>query len=353
MEKERALRHHRLSSSTLTVLCACVLSLTSCTSAFAQSTPRTPLQNEVERSVRELHSSIEGAERRTANLENILLPWVLLPLTVLVALLASGGVVGLVFSFKTEKRARESHDSLFRGSQETITLVNETLQLAKDASEQAATTMSHKAREGMMELDRAVRDMLKSVHETRDFKAIVKHDASRQALADVARSITSSERMLHAQEIELTPHCLFAKGLDLYLHSAPRAAIDCLQAVPTDSEHELSALALFWAGYESNNIGEFDNAIECFDRARGQYLRHTYQAQHFELRRCEIQAHFFDTAWNESEDSGSRRLQVANLVQELTDVIAELSDKRRADFLAERRHCHETIADMLFWCAHQ
>jgi tetratricopeptide (TPR) repeat protein len=366
METIRALRH--LVARCAPLICVCCFIACGTGSAFAQNAPSAPTQHATELNERALRSSVESAERRTANLENYLLPWVLLPLTVLVGLLAAGGAVGLFTSFKTARgqvrlhdlavkseeathdRTEKNHLEVFRGSQETITLVNDTLKLARDASEQAATTTSHKARERMLELDRDIQSLLAGAYETHDFKAVVKDDALREALADVARGLGSVEGTLHTHEIELTPHCLFAKSIDLHLKSAPKAAISCLLAVPNDADHELSALALFWAAYESNNVGNFDKAVECLQQAGEHYLPDTYRAQHFELLRCEIQSHFFDMAWNQSGDAGTRRPQVVDLLAELSSVVATVGANRRGDFIAERRHCDETMADMMFWC---
>lgn len=349
-------------------------------------------QRTTELALRELRVELQNVNKRTANLETYL-PWVLLPLTILVGLLASGGVIGLVTSFKIEsrqtewherqtkghdlavareklsetrvdqwhnlaikgeeasqKRAAESHIAFFRGSEETLTLVNDTLQLAKDASERAATAMGHKALERLMELDRDLKTTLSRVYDERDFKAVVKNDAIREALADMARKVANSEGMLEAQEVGLTPHCLFAKGLDLHLKSAPRPAILCLQEVPTDSDHDLSALALYWAAYESNNIGNFDKAVEHLQQARGRFLTEEHRAQHYELSRCEIQARFFDMAWNQSTQVGERRSQIEGFAEEIEELVSALRDNR-GDIIAERGHCKETLGDMMFWAA--
>jgi tetratricopeptide (TPR) repeat protein len=377
MEALRVLRH--LVGWSVPI-CICCFIATGGGPALAQTTPFAPraseeatreLKRTTEQAARELRSSVESAERRTANLENYLLPWVLLPLTVLVGLLAAGGAVGLFTSFKTAKgqvrlhdlavkseeaahdRTEKNHLEVFRSSQETITLVNDTLKLARDASEQAATAMSHKARDGMMELDREIKYLLAGAYETHDFKAVVKQDVMREGLADIARGLVAVEGILQTQDVGLTPHCLFAKGIDLHLKALSKPAIDCLVQVPHDGDHELSALALFWAAYESNNIGNFDKAVECLQQASEHYLSDTYRAQHYELTRCEIQAHFFAMAWNQSAEGASRRGQIVDLLEKLSRVVTSVGANRRPDFVVEGRHCAETTADMLFWCAQQ
>jgi len=168
----------------------------------------------------------------------------------------------------------------------------------------------------------------------------------------MARNIANSEGMLEAQEIKLTPHCLFVKGIDLHLKSAPRPAILCLQEVPTDSDHDLSALALYWAAYESNNLGNFDRAVEHLQQARDRFLAEKHRAQHYELSRCEIQTRFFDMAWNQSTQAGERRSQIEGFAEEVEELIKALRDNRQ-DIIAERGHCSETLGDMMLWAARQ
>jgi HAMP domain-containing protein len=344
----------------------CVFAARAIAAAPSSSGPASAANTEV--ALRERQAEDTDLGNRVKTLENDL-SYVYLPLTVLVGLLAAGGVAGLVTSFKQERRqvalhrltvnaedaSHEQRIASFQDSRETLTLVNNTLSLANQASERAAEAMKQTASDELLELDGQIGELLDELHEERerDFKAIVKNDSLREELEDIARSLSLIGGNLKLQRLPLTPRCLFVKGFDLHLKSAPRPALICLRDVETDKDPELSALALYWVAYESNNIGHFGAAADAFQRARERYVVDVERVQHHELRRSQVQARFFEMGAQVVTAPEDRFPRSAEVIKELESLRATLEAHTWADFVTERRHCEETLGDVQFWTARQ
>jgi tetratricopeptide (TPR) repeat protein len=311
----------------------------------------------------------------------------LLPLTILVGLLAGGGVIGLITSLRYERRqtqlhdlavtgetasqerageihaltvsgetaaqerATESHLKFLNDSHETLTLVNDTLRLAKEASERAEKAIEEKAAERLKEIDRDAKEVLSEALDRGDFKVVVRDPWTEERLNDVAERVRGIEGFADAHGLELSPDCLFAKGLDRHLNSAPESAIDSwCKAAERAANTELAALARFWVGYERNNIGQFQKAAKAFRLARELHMSDKDQAQYYELSRMEIQSRFFDTAKENFRALAERRGIVEEFVVGL-DRLLESLDPSRRDFQGERGRCEETVGEMLVWAA--
>lgn len=316
-----------------------------------------PPPNAVEAKLEELERRAEQADRFNSRL--------MIPLTILVGLLAGGGVIGLLTSIRYERRqaqlhdlavsgerssqarAEQSHMTFLASSQETVNLVNETLALAKQASEREAEATEQRAREGLLELDVQIEKLLDQADVTRDFKEVVSDSTLRHGLVDLAHRLAGIEGFLHLHRMKLTPRCFFVKGFDRHLNSAPTAAIENFRQAETPENRELSALALFWAGYEANNLGNFKKAIEYFRRAQS-YVDESHPTFH-DLARMQIQSRFFATIGQASPSKGAaRRRSVSGIETELRDLIKKLETKGQ-DFTTELGLCHETLADVLVW----
>lgn len=109
----------------------------------------------------------------------------LIPITVLVSILAAGGILGVVYSVRDQRRAGQLHEltvggevaaqrrseqsygSFFEQSQTTISLVNDTLQLAKEANDRAMKSMQSKAQARIDEIEERSRRCCSKSSETR------------------------------------------------------------------------------------------------------------------------------------------------------------------------------------------
>ena len=83
--------------------------------------------------------------------------------------------------------------------------------------------------------------------------------------------------------------------MERHLRQAASLAIRYLrEAVQRSKDRDLSTLAQFWIGYESNNRGEYSHAIEAFRRAAESETRST--SRYFELCRILVESRFFEYA---------------------------------------------------------
>ena len=112
--------------------------------------------------------------------------YLLIVSAVFAAVFAFFGVIPFITGKAAERRAQESHNLAIRGesgsqqratevhqtfladSKNTLELVNATLQLAKDASERAATIIQARAEKLLKELDRSAKKMLAEAKDDRD-----------------------------------------------------------------------------------------------------------------------------------------------------------------------------------------
>lgn len=305
---------------------------------------------------------------------------ILLPTSILVALLIAGGIIGIFKSLRFERRqtqlldesqertreihaltvsgesaaqdrAAESHEKFLAGSSKTLTLVNDTLRLAKEASERAEKAKEEKASERLNEIDRDAKEVLSDALDKYDFKIVVRDPWTEEKLQDVAERLRGIESFADAHGLELSPQCLFAKGLDRHLSFAPERAIDSwCKAADRTGDPELAALARFWVGYERNNLGQFQKAAKAFRLAREKHLADPDQAQHYELNRIEIQSRFFEAAEEHFRALSGRREVIDEFISGI-DQLLEALDPGRKDFREERCRCEETAGELLVWAA--
>jgi tetratricopeptide (TPR) repeat protein len=294
----------------------------------------------------DLERRVESASDNSDRLFNLL--------AVLVAILTGGGVLGVVLSFRNEQRASETHNTLLAGSQETLNLVNGTLALAKDASKRAEEAVRGKAVERLRDLDQQAENILEEVHHAGNFKHVVRDPGTEEQLKGIAERFSGFEEFAENEAPELAPHCMFAKGLDRHLKSLPEPAIASWnRAAEVGNKPELSALALFWVGYEQSNIGQFDDAAIAYGKAWESHLKDEGRAQHHELRRSQIQARFFELAQEMAEQGdvvSDRRLSAREFITDLYELVRSLGSNRTT-LKEEREECCATIGEILVWSA--
>lgn len=332
-----------------------------------------------EERLRVLEDRIELERKRGDHLHSFL-NLALLPLAVVTAVLGAGGVVGIVLSFRNETRTGQIHDLLVAGeagrqarseelhvslldsSQQTISLVNDTLQLAYDASQRAATTLSRRAERSLNDItDEAEGLFLKArYHElfaTKFFKIIVEEPGLRNGVGELAQRLASIEGYLDFQEIKLTPAAFLVKGLAHHLNQDEHAAIKALRHAADSSGRarpELQQFAYFWAGYASNNLGNYVQGAEMF--AFAHRLAEKAKPLDYELARMGEESRFFELArqWRQatSDDTaqraapGGRAKDPEALVREVREVLERLQEYwDAATAIPDGRGVAESIAN--------
>jgi tetratricopeptide (TPR) repeat protein len=277
----------------------------------------------------------------------------------LAVLLAIFGIGPFVLGLSAERRAREAHSlairgetaaqdrekqihtSLFEGSRNTLTLVNQTLDLAKGASERAATAIQKRAVKLRDDLNREANEMLTEA-QTQDDRWLISRPEQRSDLTSLATKITNFEinSFTFPDPLDLSPDCHFIRGMDFHLKQQFRDALKVWSDVAhneTAQPHRRS-LAWYWIGYEQNNLGEFDKAEDSFRQAE----RHELGDRKFELRRIRLESRFFSKA----------KVSSVSLIPEMEALVKALvvPDVTR-EVLRCREKVHTTFGNILFACA--
>jgi len=223
-------------------------------------------------------------------------------------------------------RSEQVHDTFLASSKNTLDLVNATLTLAKEASERAARSIEEKAKTTLVQLDHNAKALIASVPAEND-RALVADPKRRSKLRSLAHKISGFEtnRFVLPTELALTPHCLFLRGMDFHLDQQFDDAFECWNevALRDDTPASLKSLAWYWTGYERNNLGEFELAIQGFGNA----LDHAAGARRYELQRIKLESQFFNKA----------REAAADLVQPLESLLRAIDNDRGGEQLAPRR----------------
>jgi tetratricopeptide (TPR) repeat protein len=278
----------------------------------------------------------------------------------LAVLLAIFGIGPFILGLSAERRARQAHSLAIRGeeaaqgrasqihtalfdeSRNTLTLVNQTLELAKDASERAATAIQKRAVTLRDELNREANEMLTEAS-TQDDRWLISKPEQRSDLTSLATKIANFEinSFTFPDALDLNPDCHFIRGMDFHLKQQFRDALK----VWSDVAHNEAAqparrsLAWYWIGYEQNNLGEFDRAEESFRQAE----RHEPGDRRFELRRIRLESRFFN----------KDRIDPYSIIPELDALVTALTNVPEVtrEVLRYREKVHTTFGNVLFECA--
>jgi hypothetical protein len=197
-------------------------------------------------------------------------------------------------ALKKEQESSERDRSIFSQSMETLTLVNQTLELARAASERAYKAIQEKLDKKHKALEKEASDLIEESKADKNFKVLVENSAYRSNLRTLALEITSlqtNQDMLE-KEPALLPHCCFIRGMDFHLNQHFKPAIDYWKLAKNqkNTPNHLRIMALYWIGYEHNNLANFEDAVSCFEEASNIATG----AMKFELERIKIESKFFD-----------------------------------------------------------
>jgi len=337
-----------------------------------------PVETAIQRrQSKEIETLGEDLDKSEKNFERIFLP-----VSFLIGILALGGGLGVVFSIRdqrrisqlheltvggemmSQRRAEQSYASFFEQSQTTLSLVNDTLELSKEANLRASESMKQRAQEQVDAIAERADDLLQRVYRDGDFEKIVYDAEVRVELHATADELRSVEGFLRLQDIQLPPHVKFIKAIGQFLDDDTEGALRTLRQLSQGgSSGELRRFTLFWLGYLSTTVGEYGAALRTFaDDDAGLDEDDT---EHFQLRCIIDETRFFEKAKRFREDKRSedgkeaegeplKRLNaVAGLLDDLTELaylVATSKDSR------ERHHVSlevaRTRADIYIWIAH-
>lgn len=307
---------------------------------------------------------------------------ILAPIAVLVGILALGGSLGIVFSVRDQRRVSQIHEmtvgsevlsqrrteqsyaSFFEQSQTTLALVNDTLELAKEATDRAAKSMEQKAKAQVNAIEERSEDLMQRVFKQADFEMLVYEPGYRGELHAIGEELRSLEGYLTLQDIKLPRHTKFVKALDQFLLDDTETALNALRrASQSDATGQLHHFILFWLGYMYTTVGDYDVAVRTFqDDEIGLKDDDT---ERYQLECIIAETRFFDLAkQRRAKEPGAsaeeairetlERLQmVAFLLDELTDLaLAVVTSKDQHERGHVSLEIARTRADIYVWIAY-
>jgi tetratricopeptide (TPR) repeat protein len=227
--------------------------------------------------------NLGNLEHRVENLEK-LVNLVFVPITVLIGVLSAGGVIGVVFSIRdqrrvsqlheltvagevsSQRRSEQSYGSFLEQSQTTIGLVNDTLRLAKEASDREARSGRSKANERVKAIEEQSETLMLQIFRGEDFELILDHRDHRRELNRIGlqlREFETSQSLL--DEVELPPYTKFVKAMNQFMKDDTEAAINDLRRASQNNQiNNLHRFTLYWLGYMLTTVGEYQEAVTRF-----------------------------------------------------------------------------------------
>lgn len=289
----------------------------------------------------------------------------------LVGILFAGGVLGVVFSIRDQSRISQLHElsvsaEISSGrrteqsyaffldeSQKTLTLVNDTLELAKEATEGATRTMQTKARSQLQSIEARAENLVLETDEAESFEELVDRQHHREDIASIAASLAAIEGLLQLQDVPVEPYSQFVKGIEQYLNDDHRAALQTLRHVSRHEEanRTLKRFALFWLGKLHLTFGEYEKSASSF--------REVQAGLDEGLERCELECDrqridFLRRASHSKATTPAARFVVVDQTLIRVEALLEKT-KKLLEYEEERRYvAHEVetlLGDMYMWIA--
>ncbi len=337
--------------------------------------------------IESLHGGLAKLEKKTEGLSSKLNEtrnietFLLAPVAILVAILAAGGVLGVVYSVRdqrrvsqlheltvtgevsSQRRSEQSYGSFLEQSQTTLALVNDTLKLAKEATDRAAHSMDIKAQARVDAIEDSSQKLMFDVFGSADFEALVDDHSHRSRLHGIAEELRSLEGYLTLQDIKLPPYTRFIKAIDQFLLDDTESALQALRLASQERlAGDLKHFVEYWLGYMLTTVGEYAEAVGMFKHDEQDIDKD--DSQYFQLERIVVETEFFLLAksWaqdDEAKDVEGRRQPrerleaVAPLLKRLSDLMTkvETSEDRRAK-AHTLLEISRTRADIYEWVAY-
>ena len=307
---------------------------------------------------------------------------VLLPVTVLIGILALGGGLGIVFSIRDQRRVSQMHEltvagevssqrrseqsyaSFLEQSQTTLSLVNDTLELAKEATDRAAKSMEEKAQLRVDAIEERAQRLMLDIFNSREFEKVIEDPVQRTELHAIGEELRALEGYLSMQDIELKDYAKFVKALDQFLLDDTESALQALQLASQDRVvGDLQKFIEYWLGYMLTTVGEYEEAIARFQHDEIDLPKNS--SQWFQLERIIGETKFFHLAkptpgtesWSEGGTDPRGPHERFEAVASLLDRLAKLAAKVDA---SEHHHAKvhtqleiaRTRADVYEWVAY-
>ena len=297
---------------------------------------------------------------------------VILPLTVLVGILALGGAIGVVFSIRDQRRVSQLHElsvsaevaaqvraeqsftAFLEGSQKTLNLVNDTLQLAKEATESESRRTAQKANAALDAIEEDAEELVLAIDEAGDFEELVDVPENRAELRRIAAELAAMEGYVRLQEVEVKPYSRFVRGIDRYLLNDATGALHAIRhATQDDSKRQLQRMARYWAAKLNVSLGHYTNASHTLDLAKREEPSDT--VQWLEYERLRLETEFFEaaSALPRRATPRERLAKVDSLLTKLADAAQKMDAATEHDDDQHPRHeMAAARANIYMWIAY-
>lgn len=306
---------------------------------------------------------------------------VLLPITILLAILGLGGGLGVVFSIRDQRRISQLHQLTVTGelsaqhraeqgyatfleqSQTTLSLVNDTLKLGKEATDRAAHSMQQRAQSQVNAIEERARELMIEAFSDGEFESIVADAEQRAELHSIADSLRLLEGYLSLQDMELPQYARFVKAVDQFLHDETEAALRSLQLASQErAVGNLGQFVEYWLGYVLTTVGAYREALTNFGHDEIDVIPRS--SQYFQLKRVIAETEFFARAAASAKDAErkdqkagehprARLERVIDLLDGLAAHAVEMEEPSGEQAKTEDRLAvARTRADILEWVAY-
>jgi tetratricopeptide (TPR) repeat protein len=342
--------------------------------ANAQTTPQPALATTATSKPVE-QAKLGNLEHKVDNLEK-LVDLVFVPITVLIGVLSAGGIIGVVFSIRdqrrvsqlheltvagevsSQRRSEQSYGSFLEQSQTTIALVNDTLLLAKEASDREARSATSKANDRIGVIEANAEQLMLQMFREEDFELLVENRDHRRELHRIGQQVRELETTFALESLSLPPYTTFIKAMDQFLLDDTESAIPALRrATQSGQVNDLYRFALYWLGYMLTTVGEYQEAGAKFrDDEIGLPAD---DAERLQLARMVAETEFFRRAKPSDASKGDQR-SPRQRFQDIADVLDHLSllaieaqaIKHSHATVHTRQEIAQTRADLYAWIAY-
>jgi hypothetical protein len=315
----------------------------------------------------ELSSELDLIRQRQDDFQSFV-QLMLFPISIFLGFVAAGGVLGLVFSIRNEVRAGQAHDlaiagetaqqarseslhsTLLDASEKTITLVNQTLELARDSTERATKTLSERAKHLVREVSEEISARIQRIStselfETKQYKLLVEEPDNRRKLNQLADRLSRVEGYLEFQDIELEPTARFVKGMALHLNQDDNGAIAELDQAAEGAGVNLRVrlAAYYFLGYAQNNVGDYRAATAAFDKASTR--AGARDPLRIEFARMAIESRFFEFV--------NGHYQKRDIIESVEALIADARSLSKRAASAGRANVNQLLGNMYLFLARE
>jgi tetratricopeptide (TPR) repeat protein len=277
---------------------------------------------------------------KTRTIESVILT----PVALLVSILAAGGILGVVYSVRdqrrtsqlheltvsgeiaSQRRSEQSYGSFLEQSQTTLSLVNDTLELAKEATDRAAHSMELKAQSRVDAIEERAQKLMLDVFGEREFELLINDPARRDELHSIAGDLRSLEGYISLQDIKLRQYTKFVKAIDQFLLDDTESALQALRLASQDRvAGDLQRFVEYWLGYMLTTVGDYDEAVGKFRHDEIDLKKD--DPEYFQLERIIAETEFFSIAKDVAQGESSKRRRQASSPQQRFQLVAKLLDR--------------------------